>query len=160
NDVVRVVTGPTPGFYHVIHVMDTHTLALETNAGNGGGVSYRVHAFTDGSQGGGADEVSFLTTGKTPYSRPIQIHNETGGPRTFPMIAVSFPDLATNPSNRTPLKVHFDGSASLNEFGSASPPMQFTWNFGDGTPNSTARIVDHIFTTPAPAGRTVTLTTT
>lgn len=160
NDMVRIVVGPVPGFYRIAGVLDPQTLALATDPGNGNGISYRVHSFTDGSQGGQPDRFSFLTTGKTPYSRPILIQNGQVVPRTFPMIEVTYPNAATNPNNQAPLVVRFDASASLNELGSAFPAMNFTWNFGDGSPNGTGMAINHTFITPAPAGRTVVLTAT
>jgi len=160
NDQVRIVTGPTPGFYRISGVLDTQTLALATDPGNGGGVAYRVHSFSDGSQGGQPDRFNFLTTGKTPYSMPILIQNGQVVPRTFPLIAVSFPNAATNPFNQAPLTVQFDASASRNELGQTVPPMQFSWEFGDGSPPGNGVIVNHVYTTPAPGGLTVTLTAT
>lgn len=177
GDKVRITDGPsgvTRGFYTILSVEDSDsvggpdTLRLSTDPGTAaGGVSYRVRSFTDGTQTGNVpDRFSFITTGFSAYSAPIQI---TGGqvvPRTSPIIIVSYPEDATNPQRRAPLVVRFDGSQSVDEFGGANPNLTYLWDFGDGR-TSTQAVVDHTYPTVPDeyqadwaAGLTVTLTVT
>ncbi len=73
------------------------------------------------------------------------------------------PPVAVASSNKTfgpsPLAVQFTGSGSSDPGGSA---LTYRWNFGDGTPASTAANPSHTFTAPtsAPTNYTVTLTVT
>jgi hypothetical protein len=145
GDKVRIVSGPagvTPGYYTVLTVTDSDgvggpdTLKLATNPGTAaGGVVYRVRAFTDGTQSASQpDRFSFITTGFSGYSSPVQILNGQVVPRTTPLIAVTYPDEATNPEHRVPLRVTFDASGSLDEFGQSNTSgLTYLWEFGDGT---------------------------
>ena len=179
GDLVRITDGPssvTKGFFTILSVEATvdaqnpapgrvDTLRLATNPGTAaGGVAYRVRSFTDGSQGGASpDRFTFITTGLSQYSAPVQILNGQVVPRTSPIIVVTYPDDATNPQHRVPLQVHFDGSQSVDENGSQTPNLTYLWDFGDGS-TSTQVQVTHTYSNWLPAwenpGVTVTLTVT
>ncbi|RMF78681.1 MAG: PKD domain-containing protein, partial [Planctomycetota bacterium] len=163
GDFVRIVSGPgvVPGFYEIVSVPDSQTLRLASNPGDSGGagnVRYRVHSFSGGGADGIQDQFSFLTTGKTAYSLPVDINNGDVGPRMAD-IQVTFPDEATNPNHEVPLRVIFDGSGSRDETGQINNALIYDWDFGDGT-GSNATVVEHVYTTPFPGGVTVTLTVT
>lgn len=159
NDQVRIIVGPIPGFHRITSVPDANTLILATDPGNGGGVEYRVHSFNDGSDGAQADRFSFLTTGQTAYSLPILVEGGTVSPQVFPNIEVSFPEALTNPEQRVPLRVRFDGSDSRDEFGQENLTLEYLWDFGDGIIASVP-VAEHIYQTAFPAGVTVSLTVT
>ncbi len=166
NDQVRVTTGPAPGFYRVTLVPTPTELRLATNPGNtngAGGVNYRVFPFNDGqgqgSDGMPPDRFTFLTTGLTAYSRPILVQGGAVVPQVLADIQVSFPDASTNPEQRVPLRVSFDGSDSRDEDGQTNLGLQYNWNFGDGVMGS-GPVVEHIYNTPFPSGALVTLTVT
>ena len=163
GDFVRIVSGPgvTPGFYSIVSVPSSTSLRLATNAGNSGGagnVKYRVHSFSGGSADGVRDKYSFLTTGKTAYSLPVEINNGKVGPRMAD-IQVTFPDDATNPNREVPLRVIFDGSGSRDEFGQINNTLIYDWDFGDGT-GGNSTVIEHVYTTAFPNGVTTTLTVT
>jgi len=154
GDQVRILQGaPAPGFYTVTSVLDSRTLRLATNPGSGAGVSYRVHSFKTG------DGFDFLTTGLSAYSSPITFLNGQIVRTTTPVIAVSYPDDATNPNREVPLRVEFDGSESLDEFGNANPNLTYLWDLGDGN-TSTQQTVIHTYQPGTPERVTVTLTVT
>lgn len=164
GDTVRITggTGVTPGFYTIISVPDPQSLVLASDAGDSAGVAdvtYRVHSFNDGSASGNPDSFTFLTTGKTPYSLPINVVGNTVQPQVYANIAVTYPDDATNPQRRAPLRVHFDASATLNEFGAPSASINYQWNFGDGQ-TGTGVALDHTFINANTNGYSVTLTAT
>lgn len=70
-------------------------------------------------------------------------------PNTAPLAVIS----ANKTTGLAPLVVNFDASASSDLDGDA---LTYLWNFGDGTTNSTAKIVSHTFA--AIGNYTVTLT--
>jgi PKD repeat protein len=156
---VRITAGPTTGFFRIISVPDPHTLKLATDAGTGNGVSYRVHAFSDGSHPGTtADRFSFLTTGLTPYSASIHVQNGQVIRTTAPKIIVTYPDDATNPNHAAPLRVRFDGTDSRDENGNLNAGLTYLWNFGDGQPTTTQAVVEHTYATAATYTATLTVT--
>lgn len=162
NDVVRILdgSGATPGYYRVIAVPDANTLRLASDAGSvAGTVAYRVHAFSGGVIGDTSDQFTFLSTGKTAYSKPVNILGGSVVPTVFPDIDVTYPDLAANPNNEAPLLVRFDASDSLDELGEPNPALVYSWDFGDFT-FGVGAIIDHVFEEPHPAGITINLTVT
>lgn len=164
NDVVRITggNGANLGFHEILSVPDPQTLRLATDPGDsagGGGVTYRVHSFSGGSASGIFDRFWFLTTGFSAYSLPVRIQNGNIVLQILPVIAVSFPDDATNPTQAAPLNVLFDASATVDEFGQQNPNLVFNWSFGDGG-TGTGQIAQHTYQNPAPQGVTVTLTVT
>ncbi len=165
GDQVRITGGPAgvvTGFYNVTQVPNPQTLRLATNPGTSsgaGGVTYRVFPFNDGSDGQPPDRFSFFTTGLTEYSRPILVQGGNVVPQVLADIQVSFPEASTNPEQRVPLRVRFDGSDSRDENGFTNLGLQYSWNFGDGVQGS-GPVVEHVYNTPFPAGVTVTLTVT
>ena len=85
---------------------------------------------------------------------PSEIRKISYGTAGVPPVAVATSNKTYGPS---PLLVQFTGSGSSDPGGSA---LTYVWNFGDGTPNSTAANPSHTFTAPtsAPANYTVRLT--
>ena len=163
NDVVRILddgSGANPGFYTIVAVPDRYTLRLADDPGNvTGGVSYRVHAFSDANYLDNHDRFLFMTTGKTAYSLPVAfLHNEVD-PHVIAVIEVTYPDDVSNPERRVPLLVHFDASDSLDEFGQSNPDLTYDWDLGDGDVAFGVEI-DHTYLTPFPEGVTVSLTVT
>ncbi|MEW6199232.1 MAG: thrombospondin type 3 repeat-containing protein [Planctomycetota bacterium] len=167
GDRVRIVGGPgaKPGFYTIYNAPATTKLKLVGNAGTApAGVTYRVHAFSQGGGGPQADRFLFRTTGRTPYSTPLELRHGQIYPRVYAHIEVSYPDALTNPEQRAPLRVRFDASDSLNELG-GTETLKYAWDFGDGTAPSTEPVVEHVYTAeqfpgPNPAAVTVYLTVT
>ncbi len=162
DDIVRVISGPgaRPGFYTIRAVLSPTTLRLERNAGDSGGpggVSYRVHSFVANSDGRGFDSFTFLTTGLTEYSLPVLIEQGNVQPLIRPAIVVTYPDDLSNPGREVPLRVLFDATETLDEFGQRNPNLVFTWDFGDGSSMQGA-IVEHTYTEAFPAGVEVELT--
>lgn len=160
NDVVRILpgSGAQAGFYTITAVPNPNTLKLAENPGNGSGVSYRVHSFSD-STVNTADRFLFMTTGKSAYSLPVSFRAGEVVPLTFPVIEVSYPDQDTNPYKRVPLRVAFNGVKSLDEFGEQNPALIYSWNLGDGSFSNNASFI-HTYTQPFPDGVTIGLTVT
>ena len=83
--------------------------------------------------------------------------------RKISYVTSSSPPVAVASANRTygpgPLAVQFTGSASTDP---NAGPLTYRWDFGDGTPASTAANPSHTFAPPTPAVTryTVTLTVT
>ena len=172
EDMVRITGGPAgavPGYYTILSAYDSDadqlvdTLLLAENAGDTGGlggVTYRIHSFTDGSETGGSSDVfKFLTTGKTAHSSPIVVEGGDVIPRTGARISVTYPEAQTNPEQLVPLLVHFDASSSVDEFGDPNPGLTFDWDFGDGSDGS-GSVVEHTYLDNAPPGVSVTLRVT
>ncbi|MCA9243178.1 MAG: thrombospondin type 3 repeat-containing protein, partial [Phycisphaerales bacterium] len=162
DDIVRVISGPgaIPGFYTIRSVLSPTTLRLFRSAGDSGGaggVSYRVHSFVANSDGGGFDSFTFLTTGLTQYSLPVLIEQGTVQPLIRAFISVTYPDDLTNSGRQVPLRVGFDGSDTLDEFGQRNPNLLFTWDFGDGA-GANGAVIEHTYNEAFPAGVEVQLT--
>ena len=85
---------------------------------------------------------------------PSEIRKISYGSTGVPPVAVATSNETFGPS---PLLVQFTGSGSSDPGGSA---LTYLWNFGDGTPTSTAANPSHTFTAPssAPVNYSVTLT--
>ena len=170
NDVVRIIdgAGAKPGFYRIMAVPATNKLRLSGDAGNAAsGVTYRVHAFSRNMGTGGApDRIHVMTTGLTPYSVPVTISNGQVVPKVIPSLQFSYPDDLTNPDRRAPLRVWFDASDSVDEYGQHNPSLTHSWNFGDPNspdPTSTQAVVEHVYSDirfPGPNPTTVTVTLT
>ncbi len=164
GDMVRIVNGPTPEYYTILTVPDPNTLQLATDAGDSAGagnVDYRVHSFSDGSDGAPADDYRFLTTGKTAYTPSIRFENGAIVKAVVAKIVVNFPQAGTNPDNRVPVIVEFDGTTSVDENGIENGALTYEWDFGDGTPVATSSAIAHVYTTAPPTGIvTVSLTVT
>ena len=167
NDMVRITsenTGAVPGFYVIKAVPNSHTLRLDRDPGDSDGaanVTYRVHSFSDDDVGGSHDRFLFMTTGMTAYSMPVSFALGTGDglvvdPQVIPLIEVSYPEDATNPERRIPLRVRFDASGSLDETGQSNANLIYTWNFGDNTVLN-GELVEHVYEEPYPDGITVGL---
>jgi len=158
GDLVRIVSGPNPGFYEVLSVPSATTLILAEDPGSGSGVEYRVHSFFD-DDAAIPDQFRFLTAGFSTYSFPISILGGQVAIQLFPQVEVTFPDGVdgnqSNPGNRVPLNVNFDASETRDESGLPNPGLTFNWNFGDGG-SATGDVVNHTFVTPGMF--TVTLT--
>ncbi len=179
GDMVRVVggTGATAGFYTIIVAVDMYmpdgspetdgiaeTLKLTSPAGSSAGagdVEYRVHSFVGENSGlSSADKFLFMTTGKSAYSASIEFRNNTVYLRTAPAFTMEFPDDSIEPDRRVPLRVIFDASESVDEYGYPNPGLTYAWDFGDGG-TGTGVIVEHTYQTANPApGFEVTLTVT
>lgn len=157
-DVVRIESGPAPGLYPIKGVISPTKLELTADPGNGA-ASYRLHSFKAEDSFGPPDQFLFLTTGKTPYSRPIRIEHGKIVPELYAIITTAFRDEASNPLHRAPVTVLFDASQSRDELGNENEALTYLWDFGDGT-TSTEKIVEHTYTRPYPDGVTVTLTVT
>jgi hypothetical protein len=160
TDMVRIVSGPgvTPGFYRVVAVPSPTTIQLDGNPGvtNGAGnVVYRVHSFIGGTDGK-FDRFTFFTTGLSDYSLPVEFLNGGVVNRVIVDVNVTYPNDATNPDHEVPLRVRFDASGSLDEFGNANPDLVYTWDFGDGG-TANGAIVEHVYQTAFPLGVTVFL---
>lgn len=90
-------------------------------------------------------------------------YNSTEFRRICNQASVNLPPVAVAVQNvqygAGPLLVQFTGSGSSDPEGGA---ITYLWNFGDGTPTSTAANPSHLFTagTSAPVSYTVTLTVT
>jgi hypothetical protein len=163
GDVVRILddgSGANPGFYTILSVPDAHTLRLASDPGTATGVSYLVHAFSDGAYNNTYDRFVFRTTGLTPYSLPVWFLYNDIDPHVYPVMEVTFPEEDSNPENRVPLLVHFDGSGSLDESGQPNPNLEYDWDLGDGVGSSNEVAFDYTYVTPDPNGVTVTLTVT
>lgn len=91
------------------------------------------------------DSFTFTTTGITAPSRPITILR--GRISEGPTSIISASRLSGDP----PLRVEFDGRNSADPNGE---PLNYRWDFGDGSALSTGAQVSHIFTQP----RTFTVT--
>ena len=168
DDIVRVTGGPAGtlvGFYTIENVPSATTLRLATSPGDSlgaGGVTYRVHSFVHGTGGEPSDRFLFMTTGKTPYSLPVEFLQGAVVLHVYPDFEVSYPDDLTNPERRAPLRVVFDASGSLDEAGYFTDDLSFAWDFGDGSEGPDQPIVEHEYSVaPEPDGKlTVTLTLT
>ena len=165
RDTVRILEGSaaTPGFYRVLSVPGPTRIELDRNPGPADPVSYRLHSFTAGVGDGIPDRFHFLTTGLTPYSLPVTFHHKIDDdmevvPTAYAWINVSYPDDATNPQRRAPLRVLFDGSQSISELGETTG-LTYLWRFGDEGTSSEA-IAEHTFQSAYPDGVTVTLEVT
>ncbi len=166
-DIVRITAGAgaNPGFYTIQSVPAPTELYLTADADPGdthgaGGLQYRVHSFSAGDDGKKPDQFQFLTTGKTAYSLPVTFLHDDIVLSVLALIDVSYPDDPTNPDRVVPLRVRFDASGSLDEYGLPNPALTFDWDFGDGTPHGSGPVVEHIYQSPFPAGVTVTLLVT
>lgn len=157
-DLVRIVSGPAPGVYRIASVLGHTRLRLAEDPGSGE-VSYRLHSFKAEDEFGPCDRFTFMTTGKTSYSKPIQISWGQIVREIYPVIRYVFADNDDNPLHRSPATVIFDASESRDELGNENPNLTYLWDFGDGT-TSTQRVVEHTYTMPFPEGVTVTLTVT
>lgn len=157
-DTLRIVSGPLPGVYRIDSVLSSTRLRLDGDAGSGA-VEYRLHSFKAEDLLGPPDRFTFLTTGKTAYSRPINIVAGRIVPEIYPVITTAFRDEASNPAHRAPVTVLFDASESRDELGNENPDLTYLWDFGDGT-TSTQRRVEHTYDRPFPQGVVVTLVVT
>lgn len=166
TDRVRVTVNGNTSFPVIQSVPDNHTLILVSNPGIGTNIPYRVHSFYD-DNGNNPDRFSFITTGKTAYSKPIQVINGTIVPQLSPTITVTYPDddpnsPTFNPKRRVPLRVVFDASQTRDENGNLNNPnITYQWEFGDGDIAAGTQ-VQHTYLLPQPcpqsAGFTVRLT--
>ncbi len=85
------------------------------------------------------DSFSFVTTGVTAASQAVTIEN---GEVTLNPVA----DFTLTPSSGDPpLDVSFDARSSFDPNGA---PLDFTWDFGDGTPGAAGPVVAHRFEQP------------
>lgn len=168
GDRVRITGGPAnvlTGFYTIVGVPSSTTLRLSANPGDtggAGGVTYRVHSFSDGSDTANADRFSFLTTGFSQYSTTVRVNRLTGAVTPVPLarFSVSYPDQATNPANEIPLRVRFDASASRDELGQTNT-LAYAWDFeNDGVIDSTEPVVEHIYNVPGEYTVVMTITNT
>ena len=173
KDIVRITsgTGVNLGFYTIVSVPTEHSLRLSADAGDSlgaGDVSYRIHAFSQGSPDGSQppDRFQFQTTGKTPYSLPVLIQAGQIVPQLYPAVTVTYPEDESNPGREVPLLVQFDATGTLDEFGQPSDLLEYSWDFGDGLANDMGQIRGHTYTTvdgmevTEPTDVTVTLTVT
>ena len=99
-----------------------------------------------------------MTTGRTGYSLPMTFLNGHVDPQVYPIMTVSYPDDNINPRRETPLRVRFDASDSMNEFGTTAN-LTYFWEFGDGG-TASASTVEHTYTTAYPSGTTARLRVT
>ena len=164
TDQVRITGGPgvVPGFYQILSVPTPTTLRLAADAGDSagaGGVTYRVHSFNAGDEGAAPDKFSFLTTGMSAYSLPVEFLGGQVVQKVFAAMQVTYPEDDLNPNREIPLLVRFDASNSLDEFGRTNANLTYEWDFGDGT-QDTGVLVEHTYTTPFESGVTVTLLVT
>lgn len=157
-DIIRIVSGPRPGLYRVASVLSPTRLQLDSDAGSGP-AEYRLHSFKAEDAFGPPDRFTFLTTGKTAYSRPVRIVQGKIVPEICAVIRTAFGDEDVNPAHRAPVTVVFDASESRDETGSVNEGLLYAWDFGDGS-NSTGRLVEHTYEQAFPDGVTVTLTVT
>ena len=163
TDLVRIVSGPgaLQGFYRISSVPSATELVLASDAGetNGaGGLEYRVHSFSHGVDGALADRFQFLTTGKSPYSLPVEVKNGLVVPHAHAVITVTYPEDAINPGRNEPLRVRLDGSASLDETGQVNSNMNYWWTI-DGWASARPTLELIFFESP-PAGWPMKLTVT
>jgi hypothetical protein len=176
GDMVRITggAGANTGFFTVTTAEDlfladgtpgsdgvAESLRLVEDPGDSlGDVSYRVHSFVGADSGvGSADKFLFKTTGMTPYSMPVEFRFGALVPHTFPEFSHSFPDSLTNPRNRVPLRVSFDASLSVDEYGYSNPGLSYDWDLGDGT-SATGMVIEHTYLDNAVPEVHVTLTVT
>ncbi|RME37046.1 MAG: PKD domain-containing protein, partial [Planctomycetota bacterium] len=85
------------------------------------------------------DQFTFSTTGITAVSAAVTVLAEriSEDPRA---------KIVASPlSGRPPLTVNFDATESVDPNGEA---LNFSWNFGDGSPQATGAIVQHVYTEP------------
>jgi hypothetical protein len=158
-DTVRILpgSGPIPGVYNVKSVLGPTKLELASDAGSGA-AGYRVHSFQTNNAFGPPDVFTFMTTGKTAYSRPIKIVHGQLVSQLNAVITTAFPDDATNPSRRAPLRVRFDASQSTDETGHANTALTYKWDFGDGSPQTSTEMVQEVvFNAPHEAPDLITV---
>ena len=163
GDMVRITggNGANPGFYTILSVPSKHTLKLNGNPGvtSDGSVTYYVHSFSDDSAGGVADRFHLMTTGKTPYSLPVEFLNGEVVPRVYAALTVSYDP--NNVLRTAPLRVFFDASDSLDENGNLNPALEYQWDINDdGVVDYTGAVIEHVYDTPHPQGITATVTVT
>ncbi|MDX1906611.1 MAG: PQQ-dependent sugar dehydrogenase [Bacteroidia bacterium] len=104
-----------------------------------------------------ADETIYYIQYTKTVGNNVVIKKLAYYPGNLPPIAVATSNVYYGASNS--LNVSFNGSQSSDPEGGA---LIYTWNFGDGTPNSSAVSPNHTFTAPAgvPTSYDVTLTVT
>ena len=166
GDMVRVLDPNSDWrYYEILSVLSPTQLQLDRLpvVSDPNDVQYYVHGFmADPSH---ADRFQFLTTGLTAYSMPVRFLHGQVVPAILPVINISYPDQATNPDNGIPLKVHFDGSATVNEQGLPDPTnLQYRWVFDTNDPSSAVSnnaVVDYAYRVPPTTNPvTVSLTVT
>ena len=76
--------------------------------------------------------------------------SEISAPGPFPPIAAG----TATPETANPLNVDFSSAGSSDPYGA---PLSFSWNFGDGSPASTAADPTHMYTLPGSYTATLTV---
>jgi PKD repeat protein len=114
-----------------------HAMTGQKYVSAAGGVSFTVKPGTGPfAKGAVGDTFAFATTGITALSEAVTIRE--GQIREDPTAIIIASPLAGLP----PLKVTFDARASIDPNGQ---PLQFRWDFGDGTPVATGSQVEHTY---------------
>jgi PKD repeat protein len=100
-------------------------------------------AFGDGGTGGNLSNITHIYTTNGPFDASVKV-TDSAGQVTVGQLSISIRLQAvaglTSVSQTSPFTVSFVGQAQ-----GGSPPYAFDWDFGDGTPNSTAQNPVHTY---------------
>jgi PKD repeat protein len=100
----------------------------------GGGLQFRITGGSTSFEAG--DRFSLTTTGITAVSAGVRI--DAGTISEDPRAVI----VASPLSGPPPLTVDFDGRGSRDPNGD---PLQYRWDFGDGTPTASSAVVSHTY---------------